>query len=89
MLVPIPEQIELFTETRGRPDRPAVVAACRPGQDPAEAAAALRTGGADFVVLDCFGFDREALAIVRAVAGVPVLSAVRATGLLAAELLGR
>lgn len=89
VLVPIPEQIELFTETRGRPDRPATVVSVRPGTDPTAAAEELRDAGVDLVVLDCFGYDRELLSAVRQVTGTPVLSAVRATAHLAAELMGR
>ena len=88
VLVPIPEQIELFTTLRGRPDRPATVASVKPGTDPTAAAEELRAAGVDLVVLDCFGYDRELLATVRAVTGRPVLSAVRATAALAAELIG-
>ncbi len=88
VLVPIPEQIELFTESRGRPDRPATVVSVRPGTDPTDAARELKAAGVDLVVLDCFGYDRELLARVREVTGTPVLSAVRATAALAAELIG-
>jgi protein AroM len=88
VLVPIPEQIELFTTTRGRPDRPATVVSTKPGTDPTAAAEKLRTAGVDLIVLDCFGYDRELLDTVREVAGSPVLSAVRATAALAAELAG-
>lgn len=88
VLVPIPQQIELFTELRGRADRPATVVSVRPGSDPTEAAVALREAGVDLVVLDCFGYDRQLLATVREVTGRPVLSAVRATAALAAELMG-
>ena len=88
VLVPIPEQIELFTEQRGRPDRPATVVSAKPGTDPTAAAAELNAAGVDLVVLDCFGYDRELLATVRQVAGCPVLSAVRATAAVAAELIG-
>ncbi len=89
VLVPIPEQVELFTGLRGRADRPATVMSVKPGTDPTEAAAELRTAGVDLVVLDCFGYDRTLLARVREVTGVPVLSAVRSTALLAAELMPR
>jgi protein AroM len=88
VLVPIPEQIELFTRIRGRPDRTATVVSAKPGTDPTAAATELAAAGVDLVVLDCFGYDRQLLATVRRVAGCPVLSAVRLTGLLAAELLG-
>ena len=88
VLVPIPEQIELFTELRGRPDRPATVASARPGTDPTAAAIELRNAEVDLVVLDCFGYDHALLSTVRDVAGCPVLSAVRATAALAAELMG-
>lgn len=88
VLVPLPEQIEPFTEARGRPDRPAVVAAVKPGGDPAAAAERLTAGGVDLVVLDCFGYDQDLLGEVRRLTGRPVLSAVRATGALLAELLG-
>lgn len=88
VLVPIPEQIELFTELRGRPDRPATVVSVKPGTDPTAAAEELRDAGVDLVVLDCFGYNRELLGTVRAVTGRPVLSSVRATAALAAELLG-
>ena len=88
VLVPIPEQIDLFTEARGRPDRPVTVASATPGTDPAEAAEELRAAGVDLVVLDCFGYDHEMLATVRRVTERPVLSAVRATAHLAGELLG-
>ncbi|MDH3678553.1 MAG: AroM family protein [Acidimicrobiia bacterium] len=87
VLVPIPEQIELFTEVRGRDDRPATVVAVKPGTDPTAAAEQLRHAGVDLVVLDCFGYDRELLTTVRQVTGRPVLSAVRATAHLAAELM--
>ena len=87
VLVPLPEQIEPFTEARGRPDRPAVVAAVKPGHDPSGAAERLRAGGVDLVVLDCFGYDRALLSEVRRLTGRPVLSAVRATGAVLAELL--
>ncbi len=87
VLVPIPEQVELFTELRGRPDRPATVVSVTPGTDPSEAAERLRAAGVDLVVLDCFGYDRELLSTVREITGRPVLSAVRATAALAAELL--
>ena len=86
VLVPLPEQIEPFTELRGRPDRPATVAAVKPGSDPTAAAEQLREAGVDLVVLDCFGYDRDLLTVMRAVTGKPVLSAVRATAALAAEL---
>jgi protein AroM len=89
VLVPIPEQIELFTEARGRPDRPATVVSVQPGTDPTAAARELREADVDLVVLDCFGYDRQLLTTVREVTGRPVLSAVRATAALAAELLGR
>lgn len=88
VLVPIPEQIELFTELRGRPDRPATVVSVKPGTDPTAAAEELRDADVDLVVLDCFGYDRELLTTVREVTGRPVLSSVRATAALAAELLG-
>ena len=88
VLVPIPEQIELFTELRGRPDRPATVVSAKPGTDPTSAAEQLRAAGVDLVVLDCFGYDRDLLTTVRKVTGRPVLSAVRATAALAAELMG-
>lgn len=88
VLVPLPEQIEPFTEARGRSDRPAVVAAVKPGADPTAAAERLRAGGVDLTVLDCFGYDQALLAQVRSLTGRPVLSAVRATGALLAELLG-
>lgn len=88
VLVPLPEQIGPFTEARGRPDRPAVVAAVKPGEDPTAAAERLRAGGVDLVVLDCFGYDQGLLGEVRRLTGRPVLSAVRATGALLAELLG-
>ncbi len=88
VLVPISEQIDLFTDLRGRADRPATVASVRPGTDPTEAATELRSAGVDLVVLDCFGYDRTLLSRVREITGVPVLSAVRATALLAAELAG-
>lgn len=88
VLVPIPEQIELFTELRGRPDRPVTVVSTRPGTDPTAAAEQLRAAGVDLVVLDCFGFDRELLSTVREVTGCSVLSAVRATAAIAAELMG-
>ena len=87
VLVPIPEQIELFTGLRGRPDRPATVVSVKPGADPTSAAEELRSAGVDLVVLDCFGYDRELMSIVREVTGQPVLSAVRATAALAAELM--
>ncbi len=86
VLVPLADQIGPFTESRGRPDRPATVVAVTPGSDPTEAATELREAGVDLIVLDCFGYDRELLATVRAVTGKPVLSAVRATAALAAEL---
>lgn len=88
VLVPIPEQIELFSRLRGRPDRPAVVASARPGTDPTAAAEHLRAGGVELIVLDCFGYDAQLLHRVRQVAGCPVLSSVRATAALAAELMG-
>lgn len=88
VLVPIPEQIELFTELRGRPDRPATVVSVKPGTDPTAAAEQLRAAAVDLVVLDCFGYDQDLMAVVREVTGRPVLSAVRATAALAAELLG-
>ncbi|MCP3990692.1 MAG: AroM family protein [Actinomycetia bacterium] len=88
VLVPIPEQIELFADLRGRADRPATVTSVKPGTDPSEAATELRKAGVDLVVLDCFGYDRTLLARVREVTGVPVISAARATALLAAELMG-
>ncbi len=88
VLVPIPEQIELFTNLQGRPDRPVTVVSATPGTDPTTAAAELRDAGVDLVVLDCFGYDRQLLATVRTVAGCPVLSAVRATAALAGELMG-
>lgn len=88
VLVPIPEQIELFTELRGRPDRPVTVVSARPGTDPTAAAEELRRAGVDLVVLDCFGFDRALLSTVREVSGCSVLSAVRATAAIAAELMG-
>lgn len=87
VLVPLPEQVEPFTASRGRPDRPAVVVAVRPGDDPSEAAAALNAAGVDLVVLDCFGYDRALLDEIRRRTGRPVLSAVRATGALLDELL--
>ena len=62
--------------------------AVKPGTDPTRAATTLREAGVDLVVLDCFGYDRTLLAAVRRVTGRPVLSAVRLTALLAAELLG-
>ncbi|MGI9595857.1 MAG: AroM family protein [Acidimicrobiales bacterium] len=86
VLVPIPEQIELFTRLRGRSDRPATVVSVKPGTDPTSAAEELREAGVDLVVLDCFGYSRELLATVREVTGRPVLSSVRATAALAAEL---
>ena len=88
VLVPIPEQIELFTEVRGRPDRPVTVVSAKPGADPTAAAEALKEAAVDLVVLDCFGYDRDLLTTVREVTGRPVLSAVRATAGLAAELMG-
>ncbi|MEL7207842.1 MAG: AroM family protein [Actinomycetota bacterium] len=88
VLVPIPEQIELFTRLRGRPDRPATVVSARPGTDPTAAATELRAAGVELVVLDCFGYDRALLDRVRDVTGRPVLSAVRATAAIAAELMG-
>ncbi|MGI9614057.1 MAG: AroM family protein [Acidimicrobiales bacterium] len=88
VLVPIPEQIGLFTEQRGRPDRPATVVSTKPGTDPTTAAEELREAGVELVVLDCFGYDRELLNTVRRVAGCPVLSSVRATAAVAAELVG-
>jgi len=88
VIVPIPEQIELFTTARGRPDRPATVVAVKPGHDPTAAANELRDAGVDLVVLDCFGFGRAAAATVRRVTGKPVISAVRVTAHLVGELLG-
>ncbi len=88
VLVPLPEQVEPFAEARGRPDRPAVVVPVKPGADPTAAAETLREHGVDLVVLDCFGYDRQLLAAVRSITGRPVLSAVRVTAHLAAELLG-
>lgn len=88
VLVPLREQVELFTELRGRADRPVTVAVVKPGSDPEPAAAELAAAGVDLVVLDCFGYDRELLDTVRRVTRAPVLSAVRATAHLAAELLG-
>lgn len=88
VLVPLVEQVEVFRGLRGGPDRPVAVAAVKPGDDPTAAATDLADAGVDLIVLDCFGYDRELLTRVRDVAGVPVLSSVRATGLLAAELLG-
>lgn len=88
VLVPIPEQIELFTQARGRPDRPATVVSVQPGTDPTKAALDLKAAGVDLVVLDCFGYDRQLLATVREITGCPVLSAVRVTAGLAAELVG-
>lgn len=88
VLVPVPEQIDLFTEIRGGPNRPVTVSVVRPGQDPTMAATQLRDAGVELVVLDCFGYDRQLLATVRKITGVPVLSAVRVTARLAQELLG-
>ncbi len=88
VLVPVPEQIELFRQLRGRPDRPATVASVTPGGDPTEAAAVLSDAEVDLIVLDCFGYDRTLMNEVRRLTGRPVLSAVRATAHLAAELLG-
>ena len=88
VLVPIPEQVELFTEIRGGPNRPVTVSVVRPGQDPSDAANELRDAGVELVVLDCFGYSRELLATVQEITGVPVLSAVRVTARLAQELLG-
>ncbi len=87
VLVPLPEQVEVFAELRGRPDRPATAVSVLPGSDPTAAATELGAAGVDLVVLDCFGYDRELLQTVRAVTGRPVLSAVRATGALVAQLL--
>lgn len=88
VLVPLPEQVELVTRTRSRPDRPTTVVAVLPGHDPSQATATLTEAGVDLVVLDCFGYDRTLLDIVRRLTGRPVLSAVRASAHLAGELLG-
>lgn len=88
VLVPLVEQVELFSRLRGRPGRPAIVATVKPGDDPTVAATELAEAEVDLVVLDCFGYDSTLLDQVREITGVPVLSSVRATALLAAELLG-
>lgn len=88
VLVPVPQQIELFRQLRGRADRPVTVATVTPGDDPTAAAAELSAGNVDLIVLDCFGYDTTLMNRVRELTGRPVLSAVRATAHLAAELLG-
>ena len=69
-------------------DRPVTGAAVKPGEDPTGAGETLRDAGVDLVVLDCFGYDVTTLDRVRQVTARPVLSAVRCTAHLAAELLG-
>lgn len=85
VVVPIPQQIESFTDYWSRPGRPASVVSVHPGTDASAAATELQ--GSDLVVLDCFGFDDTARAQVRDGSGAPVLSAVRSTAQLAGELL--
>ena len=88
VLVPLAEQVDTFASARSRADRPAVAAAVLPGADPHKAATQLREAGVDLIVLDCFGYDRALLQQVRQITGVPVLSAVRVTAALVAELVG-
>lgn len=88
VLVPLESQVPVFAAARSRPDRPTVAAAVKPGEDPTAAARALLDAGVDLIVLDCFGYDRRLLDDVRRLTGRPVLSAVRVTAHLAAELLG-
>ncbi|MFT7599485.1 MAG: protein AroM [Acidimicrobiales bacterium] len=88
LLVPLPEQVAPMAEAWRRSDRPVTGVAVLPGSDPSRATADLVRAEVELVVLDCFGYDRTLLDTVRRTTGKPVLSAVRLTAHLAAELLG-
>lgn len=88
VLVPLSEQIEPFQSQWSRPGRPAFGAAASPGADVSAAAALFTEQRVDLILLDCFGYSAATLAEIRRLTGCPVLSAVRCTAQLAAELLG-
>jgi protein AroM len=87
-LVPLEVQVEPFAQAWATPQRRATVAAVKPDANPGPAARRLAEAGAQLIVLDCFGYHRGTLDAVRRASGLPVLSAVRCTAHLAAELAG-
>ena len=88
MLVPLVEQIEPFRQQWGLLGRDVEVAAVKPGENPDPAAEMLKEAEVDLVVLDCFGYEMALLERVRDITAVPVMSAVRCTAHVAAEMLG-
>lgn len=88
IMVPLAEQTGPIGEGWRIPARQVTAVATKPGEDATAAAEALRDADVDLVVLDCFGYDIATLNRVRGVTNRPVLSAVRCTAHLAAELLG-
>ena len=88
VLVPLAEQVGPLGDAWRARRRPVTAVAAKPGADPTRAAHALRDAAVDLVVLDCFGYDTTTLDRVRHITERPVLSAVRCTAHLAAELLG-
>ena len=88
VLVPLAEQIEPFRQQWGLLGRDVEVAAVKPGENPDPAAEMLKEAEVDLVVLDCFGYEMALLERVRDITAVPVMSAVRCTAHVAAEMLG-
>lgn len=87
VLVPLADQVKPLGDGWKTARRPVTAVALRPGTDPEAAAITLRDDRVDLTVLDCFGYDTATLDEVRRITGRPVLSAVRCTAHLAAELL--
>ena len=87
VLVPLADQVKPLGDGWKTTRRPVTAVALRPGTDPEAAATTLRDDRVDLTVLDCFGYDTATLDEVRRITGRPVLSAVRCTAHLAAELL--
>jgi len=88
VLVPLAEQVAPLTEQWNTDGRTAFAVHVPPGASPDEACDVLTADGVDAVLLDCFGYETELVERVRMRTARPVLSAVRLTALVAAELLG-
>lgn len=90
VLMPHPGQRDSMIEKWTTKTRPVVTASVSPygGEDVGDAVRQLVDAGADAVVMDCMGFDRQMLADARAAVDVPVVLANGLVGALLQELVG-
>ena len=92
VLMPHTAQHEFMLAKWGRPGRNVVTSATSPyadGADHRTAAASLVDRGAELIVMDCMGFDREMQSIVRQEVGVPVVLSNALLGAVLLETFGR